>query len=433
MKILIVYYSRSGNTEKLAEALKKELETRGHFVDVEKIEPVKEHSFWGWWNLRTIKGECEIKPPVIKNVYPYDVICVGSPNWTRLSLPMARYLREVSGLKYKKIGFFSTSLLMPILEWYFFSAYLLDLTLTRIIEKKDGRFIGGMLLSSFFKNWDLNSSYGQKVLKNFCRKIETPVYSFKEYILDQRETEGNRLIIVSLLLFNIFLLIFQSFSSILGRQILSWNEIFVFLILGLFVYFPIIALTDRRKAVFLGKYIAAMALTISWTLVIWFLEPTLGRVIILGYVFCTIAISFFRDIRAVVFTGLFIFLNYAFLSLAYVLRGILVPSLDLSLLALNLGMTGFITNAMQKHFLNLLEIQDEIEIERSALNVKIKARTSELVELAQSLEAKVKKRTVELQEKIAESEKFNRLSIGRELKMIELKNEIKKLKEELKK
>ena len=39
----------------------------------------------------------------------------------------------------------------------------------------------------------------------------------------------------------------------------------------------------------------------------------------------------------------------------------------------------------------------------------------------------VEERTEELQEKVRELERFNKLAVGRELKMIELKNEIKKL------
>jgi len=41
MKILLAYYSKTGNTENLADAIKYELEKRGHVVDVEKIKPKK--------------------------------------------------------------------------------------------------------------------------------------------------------------------------------------------------------------------------------------------------------------------------------------------------------------------------------------------------------------------------------------------------------
>lgn len=58
---------------------------------------------------------------------------------------------------------------------------------------------------------------------------------------------------------------------------------------------------------------------------------------------------------------------------------------------------------------------------------------SELKKLQEELEKKVRERTKELHEKIEELEKFQKLAVGRELKMIELKREIKRLKEELEK
>ena len=53
--------------------------------------------------------------------------------------------------------------------------------------------------------------------------------------------------------------------------------------------------------------------------------------------------------------------------------------------------------------------------------------------LQEELEGKVRERTRELQGKIEELERFNRLAVGRELKMVALKEKIEKLKEELEK
>ena len=81
------------------------------------------------------------------------------------------------------------------------------------------------------------------------------------------------------------------------------------------------------------------------------------------------------------------------------------------------------------------EVQErtkELEEERASLEVKVKARTKELRELTAGLEEKVQERTKELQERVEELEKFHRLTVGRELRMIELKKEIGRLKEELK-
>ena len=53
---------------------------------------------------------------------------------------------------------------------------------------------------------------------------------------------------------------------------------------------------------------------------------------------------------------------------------------------------------------------------------------AEIKKYRESLEEQVKERTKELQEKIDELERFYHLAVGRELKMIELKEEIEKLK-----
>lgn len=428
MKILIAYYSRTGGTEKVAEVLKKELEARGHLVGVEKVKPVKEHSFWVWWHIRMIKEECAIQPPKIKDVSKYDAILIGSPNWTRLSLPMARYLREIEGLKYKNTGFFATTVLPPIWEWFFFSAYLLDSTFSRIIEKRGGRVVESILLSSVFGKWNFASDYGKKTVKNFCDKIETPVLSLKEYIFSQKEIEGTRLLIIIFSTFLFFSFLYQIISTAVGAQIFTWNQYFSLFVIGFLTYFLMLITMARKAGVFLGKYLSGTALALGWTLIVLFLTPIFGRPILLGYILIFIFISFFRELKTVLFTGLVAVLGYGFLFFNYPQKEILQPSLDLALLFLSLGVISFITQNLQKHYLALLETQDEIEKARAYLEAEVAARTKELRELAGSLDEQVKQRTKELQEKIEELEKFHRLAVGRELKMVALKEEIKKQK-----
>jgi PAS domain S-box-containing protein len=73
----------------------------------------------------------------------------------------------------------------------------------------------------------------------------------------------------------------------------------------------------------------------------------------------------------------------------------------------------------------------ELEEAKAVLEIKVKARKRELEELAQSLEEQVKTRTKELQEKVQELEKFQKIAVGREVKMIELKQGLERLKKEL--
>ncbi len=78
-------------------------------------------------------------------------------------------------------------------------------------------------------------------------------------------------------------------------------------------------------------------------------------------------------------------------------------------------------------------VTQTLEMERASLEIRINARTKELRELAEGLDQQVEQRTKELQEKIEELEKFQKFAVGRELKMVELKEEIKRLEKKLKK
>ena len=87
----------------------------------------------------------------------------------------------------------------------------------------------------------------------------------------------------------------------------------------------------------------------------------------------------------------------------------------------------------------LEKTKKELEEIRTTLEIRVQARTKELERLAESLDEQVKEKTKELKRRLGELERFQRLTVGRELKMIELKkalqqaqDEIKKLKKELK-
>lgn len=83
-----------------------------------------------------------------------------------------------------------------------------------------------------------------------------------------------------------------------------------------------------------------------------------------------------------------------------------------------------------KRYYTIENQSKKLEEAKTSLEIRIQARTRELQELTEKLEGQVQGRTKELQDKITELERFSRLAVGRELKMIELKKEIKKLKEE---
>jgi len=80
---------------------------------------------------------------------------------------------------------------------------------------------------------------------------------------------------------------------------------------------------------------------------------------------------------------------------------------------------------------SLRKSRTELEEARDVLEIRVKARTEELEELANSLDEQVKERTKELQERIDELERFHKLTVGREMKMVELKEKIQELEEQI--
>lgn len=68
-----------------------------------------------------------------------------------------------------------------------------------------------------------------------------------------------------------------------------------------------------------------------------------------------------------------------------------------------------------------------LEQSKTVLEIKVKARTQELENLTKNLEEQVQERTGEFQKKVEELERFQKFAVGREIKMVELKEELTKL------
>jgi hypothetical protein len=77
----------------------------------------------------------------------------------------------------------------------------------------------------------------------------------------------------------------------------------------------------------------------------------------------------------------------------------------------------------------LEDTKHNLEEINSALEVRVQARTRELEKLNRTLEEKVIARTNDLGKKIKDLETFQRITISRELKMIELKQELERLRQ----
>lgn len=83
---------------------------------------------------------------------------------------------------------------------------------------------------------------------------------------------------------------------------------------------------------------------------------------------------------------------------------------------------------VKSRVIELEKAKKTLEDAKITLEIRVKARTRELEEMAKGLDQQVKNRTVELQKKVEELERANKLMVGREIRMLEIKKELDKIK-----
>jgi len=109
MKIGIVYYSRSGNTKKVAEILQERLKQQKAEAELIEIEHVKRPGFFSAGRAALADKELPIKNTDF-DLKKYDTILVGSPTWGGRPSPFIKsFFNKAENYKGKKAGVFFTS------------------------------------------------------------------------------------------------------------------------------------------------------------------------------------------------------------------------------------------------------------------------------------------------------------------------------------
>ncbi|MDD5132526.1 MAG: hypothetical protein PHH44_07700 [bacterium] len=109
MKALIVYYTETGNTKKLAHLIGEYLHNQGWAVDERWLHaPHEPKSFFG----KCLKAFFRVRTKVESTfvvVSPYDLVCFGSPVWAFEPVPAMRtYMQDCVGLLGKRTLAFVT-------------------------------------------------------------------------------------------------------------------------------------------------------------------------------------------------------------------------------------------------------------------------------------------------------------------------------------
>jgi flavodoxin len=105
MKTLVVFYSRTGTTKKVAEKIAQNLN-----CDIEQITTsdnrmgITGYIKCGKEGMKGIPAKIN---PITKNPANYDLVIIGTPNWAgNMSSPIRTYLTENKD-KFKKVAFFA--------------------------------------------------------------------------------------------------------------------------------------------------------------------------------------------------------------------------------------------------------------------------------------------------------------------------------------
>jgi flavodoxin len=112
MKALVVYYSRTGITKQVAQAVADALSGRqDNEVDVEEVIDTKDRSGAMGYVLAGKDAAMKVNTPIRPvryNPADYDLVIVGTPVWAfNVSAPIRSYLTE-RGQSAKRVAFFCT-------------------------------------------------------------------------------------------------------------------------------------------------------------------------------------------------------------------------------------------------------------------------------------------------------------------------------------
>lgn len=216
MRILVVHYSRSGHTGRLAAALADEARKRGHTVETEAIRVKHDWNKWVLplpllpllpflplylasarfrriWHKIYHQPEQAIRRLAVPDVSRFDLVLLGTPKWLYIAYPVARWITTVRGLESTRVATFAT-FCGPPLE--IFELAMLFEPLDAALRARGARAEARLAISSddhpyFFFNemrtlfrwisrrafsrpladFTLDGELGRRALAAFCRRM----------------------------------------------------------------------------------------------------------------------------------------------------------------------------------------------------------------------------------------------------------------------
>jgi flavodoxin len=106
-RLLIAYFSYTGNTKRIAQALVERLQ---NFCDVEIVEivPTRRRCYLHWLAYSFVPdSEVDVENPEMELSH-YDIVLLGFPKWTFSCPPINKFIRRLKSLNKPKFYLFMT-------------------------------------------------------------------------------------------------------------------------------------------------------------------------------------------------------------------------------------------------------------------------------------------------------------------------------------
>ncbi|MBI4445236.1 MAG: hypothetical protein HY645_04940 [Acidobacteria bacterium] len=163
MRILISYFGYTGENSTVAMLARSVAEDLGRDQEVviSAIEPQRPRSYWNWLVRSFLPGSRVSIKPVVSDLAPYDVVCLGLPKWTFSCPPVNEYLHRIQNARGRRFCVF--------LSYGGWDEERYLKALIRAVDRKGGTVIATLAMK---RSRLLSGDFGEDVAR-FCRTIRS--------------------------------------------------------------------------------------------------------------------------------------------------------------------------------------------------------------------------------------------------------------------